>query len=291
MKNLGIIAEYNPFHKGHEYHLKESLKATGAQNVICVMSGNFVQRGEPAIIDKWARAEIALKNGVDLVLELPVIFSAASAEYFAFGAVSILEATGIVDCLCFGSESGKISDLQAMADIFHEETPKFKELLMKNLSAGFSYPKARELAASQYTSSSSGSALQLSNNILGIEYLKALRKLGSRIQPVTIKRTGSHYNDETFSSTIPSATAIRNVLLGPGSFQEKSSSLSAVLAPEGQDILFGYVKNNLLVSLDSFNQLLLGFCACPRPNPCATCPMSQKASKTAFSSPSMKPSP
>jgi predicted nucleotidyltransferase len=136
MKTVGLIVEYNPLHNGHSYHFHQSKKSSGADAAVAVMSGHFLQRGEPAMVDKWARAEMALRMGVDLVLELPVAFSTQPAEWFAFGAVSALDATGIVDCLCFGSESGDIRWLHAVADAVFEESAAFQALLQQELKAG-----------------------------------------------------------------------------------------------------------------------------------------------------------
>ncbi len=235
MTVVGLVTEYNPFHNGHAYHMRMSREITGADGVVCVMSGNFIQRGEPAIINKWARTEIALSAGADLVIELPAVFAAASAEYFAFGAVKILDSLGIVDYICFGSEAGDVDILNAIADILVSEPQNYKSLLKQHLSTGISYPSAREKALADYISahapdlcsrlgslSSSGgksaepgsisSLLAQSNNILAIEYLKALKKIGSNIRPTSIKRVSSSYNDENLTGTFSSATAIRNYI-------------------------------------------------------------------------------
>ena len=146
MKVLGIVAEYNPFHNGHMYHIEESKKLTGCDAVVCVMSGNFIQRGEPAIINKFARTEIALGNGVDLIIELPAPFAVSSAEFFAFGAVSILNCIGIVDCISFGSESGDIRSLKKLAKILVSEPESYRDELKKQLSGGLSFPVCRQRA-------------------------------------------------------------------------------------------------------------------------------------------------
>ena len=150
MKVVGLIAEYNPFHNGHAYHIRKAKAVTGASYCIVVMSGNYVQRGTPAVISKYARTQMALEAGADLVLELPVTFSSASAELFARAAVSLLNHTGIVDYLCFGSECGEIEPLEQIAHIFLEEPPLFREELLKNLKEGNPYPKARNDALIEY---------------------------------------------------------------------------------------------------------------------------------------------
>lgn len=150
MKIAGIVAEYNPFHNGHLYHLKSTKDLCSADYIICVMSGNFIQRGEPAIVNKWARTKMALLSGVDLVLELPVVYSMASAEFFAWGAVKILDSFGIVDDICFGSESGEVAQLEAVAGILAFEPDLYKVLLKEKIGMGLSYPAAREEALKQY---------------------------------------------------------------------------------------------------------------------------------------------
>ncbi len=150
MKAVGIIAEYNPFHNGHQYHLRESMRLTGADASVAVMSGNFVQRGEPACLEKWVRAEMAVKSGVDLVLELPFVYAVNSAEFFAKGAIRLLEGLGCVEAVCFGSEEGNLDQLSAAAAILAEENGEFRTELKKKLDTGMSYPKARSAVLSQF---------------------------------------------------------------------------------------------------------------------------------------------
>lgn len=216
LKTVGLIVEYNPLHNGHVYHIQQAKRLTNSENVVCVMSGNFIQRGEPAIIDKWARAEMALLAGADLVIELPVVYAMASAEFFSFGAVKLLESTGVVDSLCFGSEYGEIEALEEIANILAFEPGEFKEYLKGFLSTGISFPKAREKALLSYFErygsndvENVGDILCKANNILGIEYLKALKRINSSIKPYTIKRLANEYNQTQLSGSISSATAIR----------------------------------------------------------------------------------
>lgn len=216
---LGLITEYNPFHNGHLYHIEQGKKITGAKHVICVMSGNFIQRGEPAIINKWARAKTALLNGVDLVIELPMVYAMSSAEYFAYGAVKILNDIGVVDYLCFGSESGEIKPLDDIANILYNEPDLYKSLLKNELKKGLSYPVARSRSLTKYLNIKKDFSLNVSNlldkpnNILGIEYLKALKRLNSDIEPATIKRINNNYNTKDITGNISSATAIRKYIL------------------------------------------------------------------------------
>lgn len=213
MNVTGIITEYNPFHLGHLHHLKECKKNTNCNGVICVMSGNFVQRGMPAIMDKWERAKIAVKNGVDLVVELPLIFSIFSAETFAYGAVALLEKTKIVNNLYFGSEHGNVLDLNKIASVIIKEPIEYKNTLKKELAKGVPYHYARLTSLKNYFNDINlEEIISSSNNILGIEYLKALIRLNSPIKPYTLKRIGSNYNDENITSLYASATSIRKTL-------------------------------------------------------------------------------
>ncbi|MEI6601988.1 MAG: nucleotidyltransferase [Clostridia bacterium] len=222
MTVTAIICEYNPFHFGHAYQIKMAREITQADFIVVVMSGNFVQRGEPAIVNKWTRAEMALLGGVDLVLELPVPFATSSAAYFAHGAAQLLDATGVVDYLCFGSELGSIEPLQEIAKILLEETPSYKSSLKENLAVGLSYPAARANALP----AAYREIVNAPNNILGIEYIKALTALNSKIKPVTVKRIGAGYNETTLSTAFASATSIRNSILETKGFQSISSHVS-----------------------------------------------------------------
>lgn len=216
MKVLGIVAEYNPFHNGHLYHLKKSLELTGATHSLAIMSGHFLQRGEPALINKWSRAKMAVASGVDLVIEMPVVYSCQSAETFALGALSILDKTNAVDCICFGSESGDIEQLEHISDIFYREPIDFKKHLKLYLKKGFSFPSARAKALQKYDEKLATSSLitaESPNNILALEYLKAIKTFNSSITPYTIKRIGTGYNSTAIRCKIASATAIRKKVL------------------------------------------------------------------------------
>lgn len=213
MKIVGLIAEYNPFHNGHQYHIEKSKEITGADTAIVVMSGDYVQRGTPAIMPKYLRAEMALRCGAGAVFELPVCYSTGSAELFAMGAVSFLDSLGIVDSICFGSECNDLDGLKAVADILCEEPEEYRQLLQTHIKNGLSFPAARQKALTSYMNSPKH-ALLLSdpNNILGIEYLKALKKLDSSIHPYTIRREESHYHDTELQDHYSSASAIRSLL-------------------------------------------------------------------------------
>jgi len=211
MSILGVIVEYNPFHNGHLYHLNEAKKQTNAETTIAILSGSFVQRGEPSIIDKWSKTKLALSNGVDLVIELPTIYSIQSADWFAFGSVRLLNSIGATD-LVFGSESNSLQKLNLIADVLTEEPVTFKEYLKESLLLGNSYPKALSLSLERYLKEYKEIKLE-SNDILGLQYLVQLKKLKSKIKPSTIQRSGSNYLDKNLNNLFASATAIRNELL------------------------------------------------------------------------------
>lgn len=214
MRVTSIISEYNPFHEGHKYHMENAKKITNSDYLVVIMSGNFTQRGTPAILDKYARTKQALLNGADLVLELPVCFATASAESFAFGAVSILEKLGVVNFLVFGSESGDLESVQKVAGFLSDESPEYKKRLQFFLKQGLSFPKARAAALEEFFTGWDKSFLSSSNNILGIEYCRALKYFNSHIVPMTITRKDNLYNDSELAQTgkFSSATAIRKAL-------------------------------------------------------------------------------
>ncbi len=212
MKTVAIIAEYNPFHKGHIYHLNKALELTNADYSIAIMGGNFLQRGQAAMWDKYTRATMCLTSSIDLVLELPFPYATGSAMDFAMGAVGILESLNSVDYLCFGAETSDIKALQYVAQIILDEPSEYKNKLKSFLSDGFSYPSAREKALLSYTNEDKYSdILSNPNNILAIEYLCALKRFGSSIEPILIQRIKANYHDTEIQSDISSATAIRQL--------------------------------------------------------------------------------
>lgn len=213
MGAVGIIAEYNPLHNGHIYHMEEARRQTGADFVVVAMSGNFVQRGEPACADKFTRAEWALRAGVDLVLEIPQCLAVASAERYAEGAVKLLAATGVVTDLAFGVETEDLDALWRVADILDREPPAFKTNLAYHLRQGKSYPRAQFDALSDLNIPRGDVALLTQpNNILAVEYIKALRRYAPHIRAVPILRQGNAYNDTALTGPLSSATAIRQAL-------------------------------------------------------------------------------
>lgn len=218
MKITGLIAEYNPFHNGHLYHIQEAKRITGADAAIVVMSGDYVQRGVPAVMPKRLRTEMALKCGAAAVFELPVCYATGSAEYFALGAVSLLHALGIVDSICFGSECNDLPAMAEIARILKEEPEEYRALLRGFLKQGISYPLARCRALGEYTGSAKyADIMKEPNNILGIEYLKALKELNSPVRPYTIRRKGAGYHDTSLvQGQFSSASAIRSLLAYSG---------------------------------------------------------------------------
>ncbi len=212
MKVVGLIVEYNPLHNGHLYHYLESLRATGADASVAIMSGNFLQRGEPAIVNKWARAQMALDIGIDLVLELPTVYCTQNAETFAYGSVATLDAMGVVQQVCFGSESGDISWLLELAARLKDEPVSFKEALKAQLNLGLPYPRAYARAAAALVGVPE-ELLNQPNNILGLNYVLALKRLGSSIQPATITRQKAGYHQADITDhKIASATALRKLI-------------------------------------------------------------------------------
>jgi predicted nucleotidyltransferase len=209
MLTAGIISEYNPFHLGHEYLIRQ-LRANGATHIVAVMSGNFVQRGEAAILSKYARARQALLSGVDLVIELPLPWAAAGAERFAMGGVSLLDAIG-ADLIGFGSECGSIEQLQKASQALF--SPLLRETMLQTLKKGKTFAAARQSAVERLYGKTTADLLRSPNNILGIEYLKAIKTIGSNIKPVTIKRCGSAHDAEDKTSPYASSKQIRTMLL------------------------------------------------------------------------------
>ncbi len=213
-KVLGIIAEYNPFHNGHLYHIEQSKELVNPDYTVCIISGNFVQRGNVSIIDKWSKAEMALHAGANLVIELPTIYSTSSAENFAEGCIKILDSFKLDTVLSFGSECGDINTLNKFAEILYKEPQEYRSLLNHELQTGISYPKARENALLMYVNDIRKYANTLSapNNILGIEYLKAIKKQKSNILPLTVKRNAVEHDSEEIVENYASSTHIRELL-------------------------------------------------------------------------------
>lgn len=211
---IGVVAEYNPFHNGHYYHLQATKEITGADYCIAVISGNFTQRGDTSIVNKWAKAYMAICGGADLVIELPTVYSISSAENFASGAVKILDNLKVVDAISFGAEANDLATLNNIANVLYEEPKNYTNILSHELKKGISYPAARENAILMYLNDIKRYAniLNSPNNILAIEYLKALKTQKSKLEPIMIKRKKVYYNDNKIVDDFASATAIRKLL-------------------------------------------------------------------------------
>lgn len=251
MKIVGLITEYNPFHAGHLYHMQQARELTGADYCVVLMSGSFVQRGEPAIFDKYLRTKTALLAGADLVLEIPVAFSTASAHEFAAYGVALLSAIG-VDAVVFGSECGQIEILKQAAYALNYESAEFQERLRKGLKAGLTYPQARAKALEM--EDTWASVLSSPNNILGIEYLRAAEDLHSLMEFYTISRKGSGYHEDTLAdANFPSASAIRGIIRNSLS---KDKDLLDILASHLPAVTHPAYTGAIPVFVDDFSELL-----------------------------------
>jgi len=251
MKIVGLITEYNPFHAGHLYHMQQARELTGADYCVVLMSGSFVQRGEPAIFDKYLRTKTALLAGADLVLEIPAAFSTASAHEFAAYGVALLSAIG-VDAAVFGSECGQIEILKQAAYALNHESAEFQERLRKGLKAGLTYPQARAKALEM--EDTWASVLSSPNNILGIEYLRAAEDLHSPMEFYTISRKGSGYHEDTLAdANFPSASAIRGIIRNSLS---KDKDLLDILASHLPAVTHPAYTGAVPVFVDDFSELL-----------------------------------
>lgn len=213
-RTVGIIAEYNPFHNGHYYHMQKAKQEANADYCVAVISGNFTQRGDTSIVNKWAKAYMAICGGADLVIELPTIYSVSSAENFANGAIKILDSLKIVDSFAFGAEANDLATLNNIANVLYDEPKGYTNILNHELKQGISYPAARENAIMMYLNDIKryANVLKSSNNILAIEYLKALKMQKSSLNPIMIKRQKVYYNDKHIINDFASATGIRELL-------------------------------------------------------------------------------
>ncbi|HDR8157290.1 hypothetical protein B1R38_24140 [Bacillus cereus] len=235
-----MVVEYNPFHNGHLYHVQQTKKLTQSDIIIAVMSGPFLQRGEPALISKWYRTKMALANGVDLVVELPYVFATQKAETFANGAISILNALRVSE-ICFGSEDGQIENFYNTISVQKNEDETFNCLVKQFMDAGNSYAKATSDAFSHILTSEKNIDMSQPNNILGFQYMKAILSQNSSIQAQTIKRFASHYHDETFNDQhIASATSIRKQLFS----EEGSFTTIEPFLPQATTSLLANYKQN-----------------------------------------------
>ncbi|ANU22811.1 nucleotidyltransferase [Planococcus donghaensis] len=245
MKAVGIIVEYNPFHNGHLHHAQQARAESGADLVIAVMSGQFLQRGEPAFVDKWTRTQMALDAGIDLVIELPYVYATAQASDFAKGGVALLDAMGC-ESFCFGSEQGQITPFLNSLQLLTEHAAEYQAFIHEAIQTGISYPKSLNNAYLALTDGQAGFAdLTQPNNILGFHYLEAAQRLGSSIKPLTIQRIGANFHDPlTVGLPIASATGIREAFFKGTSVEELStympeSSISSLKMAEKEYGKFG----------------------------------------------------
>ena len=240
---LGIVAEYNPFHNGHIYHIQKAKENANAEYTVAIMTGNFTQRGNTSIINKWEKTKMALSSIVDLVIELPTIYSISSAENFADGSVKILKELKFITHISFGMEASNIADLNKIASILVDEPEEFSEIIKKELKEGNSYPKARENALVKYTQNFQyGEIVSGSNNILAIEYLKAIKRQKANIIPVGVKREKVFYNSSKIVDEYASSTGIRNLLI-----KKNFDEINKVVPSTTFDILLDNIKNGTFI--------------------------------------------
>ena len=276
MNVTGIIAEYNPFHNGHAFHMEETRKNTQADYCIAVISGDFVQRGAPALLNKYDRAKMALENGIDLVIELPVIAATSSAENFAQGGVCLLDALGVVSNISFGAEANTASDIDLLGKLavfFAFEPPAFQKYLEQALKSGCSFPTARAKAAltclQQTRSHSTDSQMRTQfeqllaspNNILAIEYMKAIRRHNCKLTPSVVTRTGAGYHDSDTDTKLASASALRKFIFQNNSDQENTSDmlnqiLTRTVPASVRELLLTAYENHAFLQEDDFSDLL-----------------------------------
>lgn len=266
MSTIGIIAEFNPFHNGHAYLINEAKKITGAKHAVIIMSGNYVQRGAPAFMDKFSRTHIALNNGADLVIELPFVYSCSSAAYFATGAISILHKLNTIDYICFGCENDNLNLISLIADIIIDEDECYSSTIQSYLKNGFSFAKSRENAIIKSLSLKGftlpleeiSNILSSPNTILAIEYIKALKLLKSNIKPIAIKRTDTGYHSSRINDGFASANAIRNIYskVSVYNFNNIRETLSELVPANSIKILENSFKQTYPVVRNDFSNLI-----------------------------------
>ncbi|SFB03481.1 cytidyltransferase-like domain-containing protein [Acetitomaculum ruminis DSM 5522] len=260
MKTAAIIAEFNPFHNGHKYLIDKAREITKADNIIVIMSGDFTQRGTPAIIDKFTRAKMAVCAGADMVIELPVFYATASAGYFAKASINILSDLNIVDFLCFGVECDNLDAFYKISNILSKESFEYKTVLKTELSKGSSFAKARSQAVlacidkndADYDDISN--ILMSPNNVLALEYIIALKS--TTIKPLPVKRLGSDYNDDKINNHLSSAKAIRNLVYNQENYEKIEDLLKSNIPDESFVFFEDSVKNKNVVFSNDFSRLL-----------------------------------
>ena len=255
MKTTAVIAEYNPFHNGHLYQFGQIRKITGSERIIVIMSGDFVQRGGPACADKYARSRMAAECGADMVFELPCAGASSSAEIFASSAVSLADSLGFVDHLCFGCEDTCTDQFDMLADILNDEPDEYRALLRENLQRGMNFPAARDLALGKYTGSSPEeyermhAALKKPNNILAIEYLRALKRRGSKIQALPVRRVGGGHDCADSSGQYVSARSIRDAIA-----DNDTGIIAGSMPANAAAVMYDYLESGGLLCADDFSE-------------------------------------
>lgn len=248
MKVLGIIAEYNPLHSGHIYHIQKSKEKLNCDCTVAIMSGNFTEQGNIALLDKFTRAKHAIKNGIDLVIELPAIYAVSDAGSFANKAVSILNDLNIVEYLSFGSETDNIESITHIANTILDNESDIWNLIKENLKFGISFANARVKALAKFLTNSELETLNSPNNILGIEYVKSLINLNSTISPICTKRQINNFNNERITPVFTSSTSIRKYL-------EENKDISLIQNYLPEDVLHSILNDNILFNKNLFELL------------------------------------
>lgn len=247
MTAVGVVVEYNPFHNGHAYHLQEARRITGADTVVAVMSGYFLQRGEPAVLPRRMRTKMALLEGADIVIELPYAFSSQHASVFAHGAISILQQLG-TDYLCFGSEAGTIEPFLSLVSFLNDHRLEYDKHVRYFNQLGYSYPRAAASAFKALSPAEDLPDIAEPNNSLGLHYIQSIKSLGAAIEPVTIKRTGSGYHDKELTSAhIASATAIRKILM-----EQTPESVEPYMPASAFSLLTDYAEKMTFVEWEHY---------------------------------------
>ena len=243
-KTVGIVCEYNPFHYGHRYHIEKAKEISGADSCVCIMSGSMVQRGEPAIYDKWQRAKMAIDYGADLVIELPAYYALQSADNFSYGAVAMLDSLGVVDTLCFGAETDDIELLTKAASLIANPTEEYQNAISSKIDSGCSYPEACEYALRKSIDITEDEFFS-PNNTLGICYIAALKGLNSAIEPLCIKRSND-YHSSASSDGFMSASAIRAMIASGKEYQSFApdySAFSSYSLSNADSYILGFFRN------------------------------------------------
>jgi len=241
---IGIICEYNPFHFGHKYHIEKTREITNCENIVCIMSGSLVQRGDCAIFDKWQRAKVAAENGADLVIELPSYYVLQSADVFAKGAVKILDGMNIIDALSFGCETDNIDTIKKAASIMCDEKSDYNSILKSELNKGLGYPKSSRIALEK-SMGEYKNTLSSPNSTLGISYVKALDSINSKIEPICIKRDNDYHSDKT-NDDYMSASTIRKMILNGTDYLKYAPDYcgeNIYSLKNAQSYILGYLRN------------------------------------------------